>query len=582
MMIDRLRSWRPLFQRFLPHRRRMGLGAGLGLLTLLAGIGLLSLAGWFLTAAAMAGLTAAGGAAFNFFFPSIGVRLFAFTRTLSRYGERIFSHDATFRILESLRVWFYRQMEPLAPGILAKYRSGDILNRLVEDIDTLDNLYLRFFSPAVSALLITIGLTTLLWFMDPVLAVFGLGFMAAGGLVVPLLLANLGSDMGGELSQRSTDLRNRMVEGIQGLPEILAYGAVETYMENINRDNRALLKVQYRMSRLTGLSGALTTLISGLAVTVTAYIGIGLTTRGLLDGATLAFVMLAVMASYEAILPLPMAFRYLGRTQEAGDRVLEFSGLKPAVSFPARSTIIPEPSGLCFENVSFRYDLNAHPALDRINFQVDHGCKMAVIGRSGSGKSTLARLATRFWDPDDGRIIIGGKEIGNFSEADLRKRVSMVSQSAHIFHASIRDNLLMAKPDATEDELNGSLSRVKLLDWVQGLPSGLDTWLGEAGRLISGGQARRLALARAFLHDAPIWILDEPTEGLDRTTARDLADTIFRRTRGKTLIWITHRLTEMDRMDHVLLLESGRIAAEGSHNTLLAQSAAYRDCSGTL
>jgi len=575
-MRGKLHRWRPLIGQFLLHRRRIGLGAVMGLLTLLSGIGLLSVAGWFLTAAAVAGLTAGGAAAFNFFFPSVGVRLFAFVRTLSRYGERVFSHDATFRILESLRVWFYRQVEPMAPGILSKYRSGDILNRLVEDIDTLDQLYLRFFSPVLSALFIGLCLTALLFFFDANMALSALGFMAAGGLAVPLAMRRLGDDTGKDLSRKSTDLRNRIVEGIQGLPEILAYGAAETYLSEIRSDDKALLEAQFRMSRLTGLSNALITLISGLAVIVTTYLAVGLTVKGEMDGATLAFATLAVMAAFEAIFPLPVAFQYFGRTRAAGKRVLAFGDKKPAVTFRTRSTTLPEQFDIYFDNVGFRYHPVAPPALSRVSFRLGHGRRMAVIGPSGSGKSTLARLLTRFWDPDTGRILMGGKEIRDLCEADLRRNVSMVSQRAHIFHASIRDNLLIAKPDATSTEMERVLEQVHLLDWVRSLPKGLDTWLGEAGRLLSGGQARRLALCRLFLHDAPVWILDEPTEGLDRITEQKLIGAILGAAAGKTLIWITHRLVEVEKMDRILLLDSGRVVAQGSHDNLMAEIDDYR------
>jgi len=567
----------PFVRLFKSHGKRMLLGILLGLVAVGSAVGLLSLAGWFLTATAIAGLSAAGTWQFNFFFPSIGVRLFAFGRTLARYGERIVNHDATFRILESLRVWFYRHIEPLAPACLSRYRSGDLLNRLVEDIDTLDNLYVRVLSPSAAALAVAVLLFGLLWLLDPVIAFFAMVFLAVAGFMVPFAAASLGAETGRRLGRQSAGLRVRIVEGLQGMPELLVYGAQARHLESIRQDSDGLMASQRRMSHITGFTSAMITLISGLAVTFVLYIGIDrIEMAAEYGGAELALVTLAVMASYEAVWPLPTAFQFLGRTREAGRRLIEIVTSEPAVHYPEQSRSLPKRYGLTFENVSFRYDENAPFVLDSLNFQAEAGSRVAVLGTTGSGKTTIVNLLVRFWEPTSGRICIDGVDIRTLGASDLCRSVSVVSQQAHIFSSSLRDNLLMACADATETDLREALAAAQLLSFVDSLPDGLDTWVGEAGKMLSGGQVRRLAVARAFVHDAPIWVLDEPTEGLDRVTERQLMQAILDRTAGKTVVLITHRMIDIHRMDESILIDNGRIVAQGHHAALISGNPRYR------
>ena len=559
------------------HAKRMLLGILLGLVAVGSAVGLLSLAGWFLTATAIAGLSVAGTWHFNFFLPSIGVRLFAFGRTLARYGERVVNHDTTFRILESLRVWFYRQLEPLAPASLSRYRSGDILNRLVEDIDTLDNLFVRVLSPSAAALVVTVFLFVFLWMFDPLIAVCAVSFLAVAGFLVPFAAVSLGAETGRRLGRQSAGLRVRIVEGLQGMPELLVYGAQARHLESIREDGDGLMVSQRRMSHITGFSNALITLVSGLAVTLVLYLGMDrIDLAAEHGGAVLVLVTLAVMASYEAVWPLPAAFQFLGRTREAGRRLMEIVASEPAVRYPEQTGTLPNRYGLAFEHVSFRYDETAPVVLDGLNFQAEAGSRVAVLGATGSGKSTIVSLLARFWEPTSGRICIGGVDIRTLGAADLRRSVSVVSQQAHIFSTSLRDNLRMARAEATEAELRDALEGAQLLSFVDSLPNGLDTWVGEAGKMLSGGQARRLAVARAFVHDAPIWVLDEPTEGLDRVTERQLMQAIMERTAGKTVLFISHRMIDIHRMDESILIDNGRIVARGHHSALVSDNPRYR------
>ena len=565
----------PFIRLLFRHWKWMALGTLFGLLTVIASVGLLSLAGWFISATAAAGLTIATAYLFNFFYPSIGVRLFAIIRTAGRYTERIVCHDTTFRILESLRTWFYRHLEPLAPSCLMQYRSGDILNRIVADIDALDNLYVRVLSPSVVALLLWITLLLFLWVFDPLIAAAGFLLLFAAGFVVPAVAVRVSAKPGRQLPLRTADLRVRIVEGLQGLAELLIFGGHHRHLENVEESNRALLKSQLQMSHIRGISTALITLLSGLAVLTVLYFGVDLVSRGALDGANLALVGLAVLASFEAVLPLPLAYQYLGQTREAGHRLLEIVNTKPAVSFPEESNIRPMMFELKFEQVSFRYDDKEPLAVREVDIHVPHGHRVAIIGETGAGKSTLVHLLVRFWNPTSGQILLGGHDIRTLSESDLRRHIAVVSQQPHMFNASLRENLLLARPEATEEDLRQALDSAQLIDFVDSLPDGLDTWIGEAGKLLSVGQARRLAVARAILRDAPIWVLDEPTEGLDQITEQQVMKNLYDLTAGRTVLLITHRLADLHRMDNILMLERGRITEQGNHEALLKGNTRY-------
>ena len=575
IVLDQWRQLAPFIKLLRRHVKWMALGTGLGLLAVASAVGLLALSGWFICAAAYAGLSATSAQLFNFFHPSIGIRLFAISRTLARYAERVVTHDTTFRILQSLRSWFYIHLEPLAPSRLMRFRSGDILNRIVSDIDALDNLYLRVLSPSVIALIMAFLATGFLWMFDRLIALSTLMFLLIAGFLVPAMALGLGAGGGDRLTHCLSDLRIRIVDGLQGLPELLVFGADSQYLELVAQSSRKLVQIQLRMSHIKGLSAALTTLLSGLAVLSVLFLAVKLVNHGALDGPSLALATLAVMASFEAVIPLPAAYQYLGRTRQAGRRLLEIVNTQPQVLFPEQSSTKARTPGVKFEKVSFRYHDKAPWVLSAVDFQIPAERRVAVIGETGSGKSTLMQLLVRFWNPVSGHIRLAGEDIRNFNESDLRRLISVVSQQPHMFNTSLKENLLMACPDANDDDLWAALDTVQLSDFVKALPEGLETWIGEAGQLLSGGQTRRLAVARALLHDAPIWVLDEPTEGLDPITEKKMMLALKAQTAGRTLLLITHRLADLIWMDQVVMLDRGRIMARGTHEELLRNNERY-------
>jgi ATP-binding cassette subfamily C protein CydC len=557
------------------HWKWMLLGTFFGFITIAAAVGLLSLSGWFISASALAGLTLSNAQLFNFFYPSIGVRFFAILRTLCRYTERITAHDATFRVLESLRSWFYKALEPLAPGCLIRFRSGDILNRIIEDIEALDNLYLRVLSPSLTAVLTSLVVTVFLWLFNPWIALTTLAYMLVAGVGIPRAAIKHGTKAGRQLARNSTHLRIQIVENIQGITELLVFGAHRRLLDSVQQNSRELISNQLVMSHIKGISTGLITFFSGMAVITAIYIGVGLVGRDELGGANLALLGFAVLASFEAVWPLPLAYQYLGRTREAARRLMEIIDTTPAVVFGDRHTPAPSDFELKFDDVRFRYSDDMPWAVAGMDFEISQGQSLAVLGETGSGKSTMVNLLARFWEPDSGRIMIGGKDIRSLSESDLRKCMGVVSQHAHMFNMSLRDNLLLARAGASEADLSAALETAQLSDFVNDLPDGMNTRIGESGRLLSAGQARRLAVARLILKDAPLWVLDEPTEGLDIITEQKMMNALYERMAGKTVLMITHRLVNLQGMDHIILLENGSIIEQGSHAELLSSDSRY-------
>jgi len=574
-MAESFKEFSPLIAVIRRHRGRLVLGTLAGLAAAGAAVGLMALSGWFIAAAAVAGLAPATAVLFNFFLPSIGVRLFAILRTVSRYAERVCTHEATFRILASLRVWFYRRIEPLAPAGLWRFRSGDILNRIVADIEALDNLYLRVLSPAAVALLVSFLVCFLL-------AVFNGGIAATSGLLLALAgigvsaaAARAGAAPGDAIAARSAELRVRLLEGLQGLAEITLFGAVDEHLGRTDQIQSELITEERRMAFIQAAAAAAVSLLSGAAVLAALYVGSGLVAGGRLSGAALVLIVLAVMASFETVVGLPAAAQYLSRTRAAGRRLLEVVESPPAVAFAASPPPAPDGFDVAFDGVSFRYRPELPRALTAVSLTIPQGRRVAVVGESGAGKSTLASLLVRFFDPEAGVIRIGGRDIRTLGEPDLRRAIVVLSQQSHLFSATIRENLLIAKRDAGEAELRAALAAARLIDFVDALPDKLETWVGEAGQLVSAGQARRLAAARAILRDAPIWVLDEPTEGLDRVTEAELVHALIELTEGRTVLWITHRLVNLQQMDGIIVLDRGRVADRGTHAELLARNQRY-------
>lgn len=545
---------------FRPYRRWMLVGTLIALLTLIANVALMALAGWFITAMAVAGAT---GVAINYFAPAALIRLSAVVRTAGRYGERLLNHEATFRLIAGLRVWFYRHLEPLAPARLQHYHSGDLLSRIRADIDALDNLYVRVLVPVAVAAISTLLFFLFLLWHDPLLALSGLAFLAIAGVGLPFWSQSRGQAPGRRLAADEAELRAAVIDGVQGMAELTLYDANERQAQRIDALGRRLIADQARLSSDHGLTQAAVGLSASLSLWVLLWLAIPMVHDGRLMPPQLAMLALFTLASFEAVAPLPQAFQLLGRTLAAARRLFAIVDTEPAVVEPSTPSPRPERYDIRFAGVGFTYPGASAPALTAIDLEVPHGTRAAVVGATGSGKSTLFNLLLRFWEPDQGEISIGGHPIERFQGDDLRRHIAVVSQQTHLFDTTIRENLMIAAPEASREAVEAACRVAQIHDFIRDLPDGYDTWVGETGVRLSGGQARRIAVARALLKDAPILLLDEPTEGLDAETERDLMRALDRLMVGRTVLLITHRPAGLDWVDRVLVLDRGRALARG-------------------
>ncbi|EGT4254176.1 cysteine/glutathione ABC transporter ATP-binding protein/permease CydC [Citrobacter amalonaticus] len=566
-----MRALLPYLTLYKRHKWMLTLGIVLAIITLLASIGLLTLSGWFLSASAVAGF--AGIYSFNYMLPAAGVRGAAITRTAGRYFERLVSHDATFRVLQHLRVHTFSKLLPLSPAGLARYRQGELLNRIVADVDTLDHLYLRVISPLVGAFVVIMVVTIGLSVLDVTLACTLGGLMLLTLFIMPPVFYRAGKTTGQNLTHLRGQYRQQLTSWLQGQAELTIFGASDRYRAQMEATELQWHEAQRRQSELTALSQALMLLIGAIAILLMLWMAAGGVGGNAQPGALIALFVFCALAAFEALAPVTGAFQHLGQVIASAMRITELTEQKPEVTFPTDVSDVPDRVTLTLRDVSFSYPEQAQKALDSLSLQVNPGEHIAILGRTGCGKSTLLQLLTRAWDPQQGEILLNGRPIATLNEATLRKTISVVPQRVHLFSATLRDNLLLAAPDASDEQLANTLRHVgleKLLD-----DAGLNSWLGEGGRQLSGGELRRLAIARALLHDAPLMLLDEPTEGLDATTESQMLELLAEVMREKTLLMVTHRLRGLARFDQIIVMDNGQIIEQGNHADLLAQQGRY-------
>jgi len=562
-----MRSLLRLLALYRPYALWIGASLLVSLASLLANVGLIAVAGWFITAMAAAGLA---GASIDYFTPAALIRALAILRSGGRYLDRLISHEATFRLIGGLRAHLFARLEPLAPGALADLRSGDILERLRGDIDRLEHVFLRMVSPLLVAGLAGAILVAALARWSGALASAAAAIFVLAGVAAPALAAFFGRAPARAASAASARLRARLTEAIEGLAPLLATGADAGRFAALQRDMADLLAAESRVARIGALGQACVGATGEFAALAILALGAPLAQAGALKSPDLVMGALAALAALEAFAPLAGAFGGFYGVLASADRVFALIDRKPVVAEPDEAASPPEKFDLRLRGVSLTYPGAARPALSQIDCDIAEGARIAFVGPSGAGKSSLADLLLRFRDPSLGEIRLGGVALRKLSRRALHARIVVARQNPHLFTASVADNLRLARSDATDAELWAALAAVGLEETIRALPLGLEAPVGVAGEKLSGGQAKRLGLARVLLSAAPVLFLDEPTEGLDAETARRVLAAILKRAEGRTLLIATHRPAEMAAMDQVIALDGGVIVARKSQPALRA------------
>jgi ATP-binding cassette, subfamily C, bacterial CydC len=522
-------------------------GLAISLAAQTAGVGLMAVSGATISAALLSGALAA----------PLLLRWLGVARVVLRYTERLVTHGATFRALADMRVWFFRRLARTAAGGLGFRQAGDMLARLVGDVEALDGLYLRILLPLAGGALLLPTVVLLIGHRAPSLALEIGVLFAAAAFVLPWLAARASSRAGSALATASGELRIAALDALTGLREVRAFAAEGRMLATVQAREATMLAAQRGMAARTALASAAAFLCAHAAVLAVL----------LAAGANPAIAIAAaflVLAAFEAIGGLPRAGALAGHASAAAARVLEVVDAPVLVPDPLDPVPMPDANGLRFEAIQFRWQPDRPSVFDGLTLEVPEGTRVALLGPSGAGKSTLAALALKVVAPRSGHVLLGGVDIALLPAASVRSRIGWLGQATHLFDDTIRANLLLARPDADEPALWAALDAARVGDTVRALPDGLDTWVGEGGTRFSGGQGRRLALARALLSEAPILILDEPCSGLDAETERAFLKTLNETAAGRSVILITHRLTGVERLDRIFRLSAGKaIAAAG-------------------
>jgi ATP-binding cassette subfamily C protein CydC len=547
-----LLSFLPLFRQ---RSRAFSLALLLSLITLLSGVALLGTSGWFITATALTTL----GLGFNLFVPSSMVRGFSFIRILARYGERLVGHNATLKLLSDLRGWLFAQLFPRLPLPDHSVRHGDLVSRLTADVDALDNAFLVAIGPWTAALLIGSGMTVLLGFLLPGAALIYGPAMLGAALLVPIGLVWLSRKTGRASVEANAAMRMSVLDGAIGHADLTAMGALGTVSERFDEASAVAASLRRRLGAYTSGAAAIVQVLAALALVGTLWTGLLAVEAGHVDGPVMAGLLLAVLGSFEVT---GMIVRGVGKASAAiaaAERLNALTAMMPPVAEPAAPVALPADGAIAFENVRFGY-AGLPPVLSDLSFSVAPGERLAIVGPSGCGKSTILRLLLRLAEPQSGAVTIGGTALEHFSTADVHAHMALLSQDSPVFIDTIRNNLLIGRPDASEADLWAALAKAQLDQHVAALPKGLDSVVGEAGRTLSSGQARRLCLARALVSKAPVLLLDEPTDALDRDTELAFFAVLAKATQGCSVILVTHAAIPEGTVDRVLTLKNGRLA----------------------
>jgi ATP-binding cassette subfamily C protein CydC len=584
-----------------PQLPLMLLGALLSVITVLANISLLAVSGWFITLMAIAGTS---GITVNYFTPAAIIRFLAIVRTAGRYAERMLTHRATFNALADLRHYFYQQLEPLLPYYRINLRSGDLLARLQQDIDNLDNFYLRVLLPMVVALISVPIVCYALAIFSPAIAWVMLSALLVVAIIFPVISYFASTTLSKEKSHLESHLTEELINGIGAIKTLLVYQVSISYQRSIASMTKQYYDVRYRLVKINASLSAITFILIHLSALVCFFVLLPQLSAGDVDSKSLVAVILLVLVSFETVSSMPLALQLLPQSLASATRLFAIIDKEKPTEIGIQSV---QQGNINFENFTFSYPEQQSPSLVDINLSIKAGEKVAIIGASGAGKSTLVNLLMGFWptglalssthdlsaanlsvsanstkpikdDLSNGRITIKDIDLSLLNQESLREHIALMSQQGYLFDASISDNLRLAKHDVTEEEMRHVCQLVNLTSFIESLPAGFDTWLGSTGIGLSGGQAQRLQIAQLLLRSASVLILDEPTKGLDRRNEEEVMVNILDHVKQQkhSLLVITHKPLMLEKMDKIIVMEQGKIVAQGSHKQLSSNNDHYK------
>lgn len=533
-----------------PFWRGILLSTLLGFFTILSSVALMAASAWLISKCGLRPSVADLGVSI------VSVRFFGITRGVMRYLERLVSHSTTFKLLAELRVAFYAAVEPLAPAGLTQYRSGDLLGRVLADIETLQDIYLRVIAPPLVALMVALATALLFASFDPLVALVLLMGMGISATAIPLIAYCTARGAGQARIAGRAALNANFLDTVQGLADATAYGYSARQLDALHHESRHVAALEARVSRWDTLQNAL-----GVAAVNLTALAVLATAIPRIDGLLLATVTLATVAAFEAVTPLAQAAVHLGANLSAAQRLHDILQTPPAVSPPQTPLPAPRGGALTLDGVVFRYAPHEPSVLDGLTLDIASGQCVAILGASGSGKSSLVNVLLRFWEYQGGVVMVGGRDLRGLAFEDVRAHFSVMTQRTHLFNTTLRENIRIARPDASDADVEAAAQRAQIHDFIMTLPDGYDTMAGENGAKLSGGERQRVALARALLKDSPVLILDEATAHLDAMTEQAILETLLESTQGRTLILLTHRRTLLERMNCVYRLEGGRLQA---------------------
>jgi ATP-binding cassette subfamily C protein CydC len=505
----------------------------------------------------------------------VGVRFFGITRGVFRYLERLVSHTTTFKILSEMRVWLFEELEKLTPAALKEYKGGDLLARVIDDIETLQDFFIRVVYPPIVALLSAIGV---LWFFGRWSVSFSLvlfWFQFLLGVLLPILILRVSRGPSVELVRNGSRLRELAVDAVQGNAEITAFGIEDDFKHKLFELGNERSKLQKKMHLINGFHGSLVSFGINACVVVLIVLAVPMVSSGILDGKLLAVVLLGSLASFEAILVLPSVYQNLEKSLESARRLFEIIDKEPEVESVGGDFLIESPISLNLVNLSFSYPRINIPVLEEISLDLPAGKQVGIVGASGEGKTTVINLLLRYWNYSSGKIMLNGKDIKQYDVEEVRRNMGVLAQRVYLFNSSIFENIRLGNPKASLSEVVEAANLAGAHEFIQKLPSGYEAIVGEKGSSLSGGERQRIGLARLLLKKASIYFLDEPTANLDLITGKKVMNSILESLCGKSLLLVTHKLAGLPRMDEIIILSEGRIIERGTHSELVRSGGVY-------